>query len=399
MHELLFLAHRIPYPPNKGDKIRSWNELLHLTSRYRVHLGCFVDDEEDWQYVPFLRALCGETLFAPLRRTKALARCVPGLINGTPLTLRYYRDPDMSRWVDDIIARRRLERVFVFSSAMAQYVRADGPRLRRVIDFVDVDSDKWRQYAERKSWPLSRIYRRESLALLAVERAVAAGFDASLFVSRHEADLFRSLSPETADKVRHVNNGVDIRFFTPEGSYDDPYVGTGPVVAFTGAMNYWANVDAVEWFVHNVFRAVRARFPKVRFFIVGARPSPAVLRLAQEPGVVVTGRVPDIRPYLAFATVVVAPLRVARGTQNKVLEAMAMAKPVVATPQALEGLGAAPGREILVAEGADDFATAVAGLLEASDDGRAAMGRPARAHVVAHHDWDSELSCLEDVLK
>ncbi|MGB8275226.1 MAG: TIGR03087 family PEP-CTERM/XrtA system glycosyltransferase [Alphaproteobacteria bacterium] len=404
MRDVLFLAHRIPYPPNKGDKIRSWNVLRFLASRYRIHLACFVDDEDDWQHVPFLKTVCSETYFAPLRRTSALIRSLPGLVDGRALTLLYYYDPDLARWVDATLSRLGIERIFVFSSAMAQYVSGErASSARRIMDFVDVDSDKWRQYAERKPWPLNWIYGHESRALLAFERGVAAAFDLSLFVSQHEADLFRSLAPEVAHKVLHVNNGVDFRFYAPDQVFENPYresagPGPAPVLTFTGAMDYWANVDAVTWFVADVFPGIRRRLPDVRFYIVGAKPSAAVRRLARTPGVFVTGRVPDVRPYLAHATAVVAPLRVARGIQNKVLEAMAMAKAVVATPQALEGLGAAPGREIVVAGGASEFAHAVTALLEADGDTRRTVGGAARAHVLAHHDWDSELACLARIL-
>ncbi len=397
MRELLFLAHRIPYPPNKGDKIRSWNILRRLLERYRVHLGCFVDDEHDWQHVDKLAGLCEETRFAGLRPAAAKLRSARGLLDGRPLTLHYYGDSGLAAWVDDLIARRRPERIFVFSSAMAQFVLKARNRARRVIDFVDVDSDKWGQYAARKSWPMSWVYGRESRTLLRFERQAAAEFDASLFVSAAEADLFRRLAPESADKVDYVDNGVDHDFFSPERDYEDPYGGDPNTLVFTGAMDYWANVDAVLWFAEDVLPALRQRLPQVRFCIVGANPAAEVSRLDERPGIRVTGRVPDVRPFLAHAAAVVAPLRVARGIQNKVLEAMAMAKPVIGTPEAVEGIAGGPGRELCEVVGSEPFAAAIAEVLR--DGERVEMGRRARERVVADYGWDASFARLEALLE
>ncbi|MFQ5785476.1 MAG: TIGR03087 family PEP-CTERM/XrtA system glycosyltransferase [Alphaproteobacteria bacterium] len=396
--ELLFLAHRIPYPPNKGDKIRSWNILRHLAERYRIHLGCFIDDPHDRQYEGRLREICDECHFATLGPTQAKLRGLAGLVNGEPLTLRCYRDPGLAAWVEGILAHRRPGRVFVFSSAMAQYVmsaRTEG--VRRVIDFIDVDSDKWRQYAAGRRWPMRWVYRREHRTLLAFDRRVAAAFDAATFVSAAEAALFRRLAPESAGKIFPLNNGVDFAFFSPARAYDDPFGGARGVVVFTGAMDYWANVDAVEWFAREVLPAVQSRLPDTRFCIVGANPTPAVARLAGLKGVEITGRVADVRPYLAHAAAVVAPLRIARGVQNKVLEAMAMAKAVVATPQALEGIDAAPGDDVLVAAETGAFADAVSGLLEGGEG--AAIGARARARVTESYDWRANLVRLDELLE
>ncbi len=254
MEDLLFLAHRIPYPPNKGDKIRSFNILKYLARHYRVHLGAFVDDPHDMRYCDKVEALCESTCLLPLSPLRGRLRSLSGLVQNKALSLPYFYDHRMQDWIDSRIANTGLQRVFVFSSPMAQYVLGkELSQLRRVVDFVDVDSDKWRQYAERKPWPLSWLYRREAETLLQFERDVAMKFDASLFVSAEEAAFFRQLVPEAAASISHLENGVDHEYFMPDAGYEDPYAGCRDVLVFTGAMDYWANIDAVRWFAQGGF--------------------------------------------------------------------------------------------------------------------------------------------------
>jgi len=395
VQDLLLLIHRIPYPPNKGDKIRSWHLLKHLAGQYRVHLATFVDDPDDWQHVPHVEAQCASSHFAALHPLRARVRSLGALAANRSLSLDYYRNAGLQRWVDDTMAAHKIERVLVFSSAMAQYAEKY-PQARRVVDFCDVDSDKWRQYADQKSWPMSWLYRHEARQLLAYERQVARDCNASLFVSQPEADLFRKLAPESDAKIGFFNNGVDTDYFSPEPAHVSPYQAGERVLVFTGAMDYWPNVDAVQWFASDVFPQLRAAFPGLRFYIVGARPSPAVEALGKLDGVAVTGTVPDVRPYIAHAKVAVAPLRIARGIQNKVLEAMAMATPVVVSPQALEGIDAEPGTELVLADGAAAFVEAVSNLLSRQAD---AMGRAARAKVERQYSWPSNLACIGERLE
>jgi sugar transferase (PEP-CTERM/EpsH1 system associated) len=398
VEDLLLLIHRIPYPPNKGDKIRSYHLLKHLAKHYRVHLATFVDDPDDWQYVPHVEALCASSHFARMNPLLARVKSMSALLKNRSLSLEYYRDAGLARWVRKTVAAHRIERVLVFSSAMAQY--ADSYRqARRVVDFVDVDSDKWRQYADKKSWPMSWLYGYEAARLLDYERQVAREYDASLFVSAPEAALFRQLAPESGAKIGHFNNGVDTEYFTPEAAHANPYQPGERALVFTGAMDYWPNVDAVQWFCDNVFPALRERFPALRFYIVGSRPNPAVQALGQHPGVTVTGTVPDVRPYIAHAAVAVAPLRIARGIQNKVLEAMAMARAVVVSPQALEGIDAEPGSELVLAEDAPAFIDAVNVLLASQDGALEAIGLAARAKVQRRYSWSSNLACIGENLE
>jgi len=385
MEELLFLAHRIPYPPNKGDKIRSYHMLKELARSYRVHLGAFVDDPDDRRYQGKLEDLCESVFLTDLHPLRARVRSLSGLVRGEALTVPYYYSRHMQSWVDDLLVRSSLRRIFVFSSTMAQYVmELQGHSSCRIMDFVDVDSDKWRQYAERKSWPTSWVFSREGRQLLKFEKEVAGEFDASVFVSADEAALFQKLAPEVSSRVEVIDNGVDHEYFSPDRDYEDPYTENKAVLVFTGAMDYWANIDAVNWFARDVFPRIRETVANAQFFIVGSRPTDDVLRLAALPGVTVTGAVVDIRPYLAHARAAVAPLRVARGIQNKVLEAMAMAVPVLATPAAMEGLEYDDLVGLQVADNEQQFSDMAVRLLQQDSSQRM---RASRQWVCQHHDW------------
>ena len=395
MQGLLYLTHRIPYPPNKGDKIRSFHLLQHLSKRYRVYLGTFIDNEEDWQYEDKVRNYCQDVCIVELDPLSAKIRSLFALSGNDPLTLAYYRNTKLMQWVKAVYSNEHIQDVVIFSSAMAQYVERL-PACRRIIDFVDVDSDKWRQYALSKSWPFNLIYHRESRCLLNYERKVAEKFSYSTFVSEKEAELFRQLAPDAASKTTFFNNGVDTDFFSPQRSYSNPYAAAKKVLVFTGAMDYWANIDAVSWFVNSVFSAIRMKQPDVDFYIVGAKPARQVQMLADLPGVHVTGAVEDIRPYLMHAAVAVAPLRIARGIQNKVLEAMAMQKPVVVSTQAMEGIHAISGKELVVAGDARGFAEQILLLLDS--DKQATMGRLARERVLRDYTWRANLSRIDALL-
>ncbi|QSA99018.1 TIGR03087 family PEP-CTERM/XrtA system glycosyltransferase [Methylococcus sp. EFPC2] len=393
MKDLLFLAHRIPFPPNKGDKIRSFNLLRHLSAKWRIHLGAFVDDPDDYRYLDVLQAYCKSICLVPLSPLRGRLRSLKGLLSGQALTVPYYSDKAMRVWVEKTAAECSLDGVLVFSSAMAQYAEGLG-HLPRVIDFVDVDSDKWRQYADGKPWPANWVYRREAERLLEYDRGVAARFDRSVFVSEAEAALFRRLAPESAAKTVAVENGVDTGYFDPDRDYPNPYTAGAEVLVFTGAMDYWANIDAVSWFARAVFAKLREIKPQVEFFIVGSRPAQAVRDLAAIPGIKVTGAVEDVRPYLSHARLAVAPLRIARGIQNKVLEAMAMGKSLLASPQAMEGIEGAEGLDLRVL---DDAGTWVSALLAAKDSVHPLPVRsaPNRAFVVDRYGWPRSLERLD----
>ncbi len=394
MPDLLFLAQRIPYPPNKGDKIRSWNMLDFLASRFTVHLGSFIDDPADWEHTAVLERICASCCFVPLKSSLAKAKSFSALLKGTALTFDYFGSRRLSAWVDQLHHDRSIAVQFVSCSSMVPYADPqpafDG---LRIIDFIDVDSAKWQHYADTRSGPIRWLYQREARLLMAAEHAMAARADFSLFVSEAEAALFRSRSGLPDDRVLGIGNGVDLGFFDPDIACPNPYPPGGPVLVFTGMMDYWPNIDAVEWFCRDILPAIGQRVPDARVWIVGARPTAAVQQLARSGQVAVTGRVPDVRPYLRHATLAIAPLRVARGIQNKVLEAMAMAKPVVATPAAFEGIEACSGDELVVADGSESFADAVATLL-GNEQRRLLLGTAARRRMVGAYAWSSRLAPL-----
>lgn len=396
--KLLYLVHRIPYPPNKGDKIRSFNLLRHLAETFEIHLGAFVDDAEDMRHQALLAPFCSEIHLVPINPMHAKIKSLRGLLSGKPLTLPYYASKTMASWVNHKLADPAMERVLVFSSAMAQFVLHDThAEKRRVVDFVDVDSDKWRQYATTVAQPMRWLYQREAKRLLCFENRVAKAFDASVFVSAREAGLFRELAPRAAEKVHHANNGVDFDFFDPSIELPNPYPEGSANIVFTGAMDYWPNVDAVVWFARDILPLVQAQRSDARFVIVGANPSREVQALAERSGVTVTGRVDDIRPYVKHASVAVAPLRLARGVQNKVLEAMALARPTVVTTAGLEGIEAVDGQEVVLANDPETFAVAVLDLM-GDPDHAAAMGRAGRDRIEQDFHWTCHMDRISRLL-
>ncbi|MGD9507065.1 MAG: TIGR03087 family PEP-CTERM/XrtA system glycosyltransferase [Geminicoccaceae bacterium] len=401
MSEILFLAHRLPYPPDKGDKIRSWHFLRHLAASHRVHLGCLLDDPADHAHLPLLRKLCASVHAVPIRPEVRRLASLRGLLTGEPLTFPYCADRRLRAWIRELAGMVRLDLAFAYSSGMAPLIAPaalDVPR--RVVDLVDLDSEKWRLYGAETAGPTGWIWRREAGRLAAAEVAITGWADATLLVSDAEAaDLRRRPGVPTA-RVACVGNGVDLAAFDPNRSWPRPDSlppAGAPVLVFTGAMDYRPNIDAALWFADETLPRLLAHRPDLRFAVVGARPSPAVRRLATRPGILVTGRVPDIRPWLAHATLVVAPLRIARGVQNKVLEAMAMARPVLCTPAAATGLELATGQELAVADGADAFAAGALALLVDSAR-RRALAAAACRRVAADYDWRLRLVDLDRIV-
>jgi len=391
--KLLYLVHRLPYPPNKGDKVRSFHLLKHLAQRHAVYLGTFIDDPADEAYVDTVRSYCADMHIARLSPRLARLRSLQGLLSGEALSLPYYRDAGLRAWVASV---QGLDAAVVFSSVMADYV-PDMKRLPALVDFVDMDSTKWTQYAGTHRWPLSWLYRREGERLFAFERAVALQAKHSFFVTAAERDLFLRAAPECTGRVDAMGNGVDAGFFSPEHDFASPYPAEEIPLVFTGAMDYWPNVDAAVWFHGAVLPILRQRHPALRFYVVGRSPDPAVQALAGE-GTVVTGTVADVRPYLAHAAVVVAPLRIARGIQNKVLEAMAMARPVVASTACAGPIAAEIGKELLAAGSAADYSDRIDALLvdRAHADN---IGNAARRRVLGHYSWDAHLALIDRYLE
>lgn len=398
MESLLFLSHRIPFPPNKGDKIRSFNLLKHLSKKYNIYLGAFIDDKEDRKYINDLRQWCKEVFLVEINPRYRKILSLYGLVTGESLSIPYYRHHSIQKWVNQCLAIREIKKVVIFSSPMSQYIlteKANGTRC--VIDFVDVDSEKWMQYSQKHCWPLSWIYRREGKKLLQFDRKASLQTDVSVFVSAEESSLFSKLAPDTSTNNVYMENGVDAEYFSPDRAYANPYPDNADVIVFTGAMDYWANIDAVVWFANKILPKITKKNENARFYIVGSHPSDEVLKLAKISGVTIVGAVKDVRPYVANSSISVAPLRIARGLQNKVLEAMAMQKPVVATPSAMEGIRVDESFFSLVTDDEDSFSERCISLLEHGDINR--LGEKGRQLIIKEYSWESNLEKFDSFLR
>lgn len=390
MGDILFLAHRSPFPPDRGDKIRAYNVLKHLAARKRVHLVAFADDPRDLKakkgLVPFTASR--SILWRGKSRQRAL---VEALVQRRPASLTAFDNHAMHDVVADLLARRSIDTIYVYSGQMAQYIPAR-TRARVIMDFCDMDSLKFADYAKGSRGPMRWLMQREANLLFQFERQVARRVDASLFVSEAEAELFRTRTG--AANVQVVENGIDTDFFDPAASFRHIDT-TGRLIVFTGQMDYRPNVEAVTWFAETVLPHIRLAHPDAVFAIVGRNPTDAVTALAKQDGIKVTGEVADVRPWLDAAACVVAPLKIARGIQNKVLEAMAMERPVVASSAAAEGID--HDGTILSGDSVADVANAVKRLF-ADPSAAAALGRQARERVKARYGWEARLAALDELI-
>ena len=404
MSNLLYLVHRVPFPPNKGDKVRSFNLLKHLSAQHRIFLGTFVDDVADITHLATVRKYCVDMHVSQLSPLRAKFKSLKGLVNGKALSLEYYREQSLLDWVKSTLTSHKIDAIVVFSSAMGQYAifQSEVPVL---VDFVDVDSAKWTAYSGDYFWPLSWLYKREGEKLLAYERQLAMKSKRSFFVTENEADLFCKSAPECRPVVRAMSNGVESNYFAPDPHRESPFnreeTDANRIrIVFTGAMDYWPNIDAVTWFARDVLPSLQNARPDICFYIVGRNPAPAVLALAGN-GVVVTGTVPDVRPYLQYATLVVAPLRIARGIQNKILEAMAMGRPVVASEACALAMNVRIGIDLIAADTDADFVREISSLIT-DDDRIGKVSASGRERVLEKYSWAAHLSeidrCLAQLL-
>ena len=341
---ILFLSQRVPYPPNRGDKITTWRLVERMRRSHEVTCVAFAHDDADVQAASQLCDRGIETIPIRIDLGRAKAAALPLLLTGKPMTLGVYGSSALQREVDRLAGRCDL--AYAYSSSMGAFLEPH-PRLLRVMHFAELDSDKWRQYGERAAWPASWVYVREHRTLLEFERRVAHAFDENVLCTPLEQRVFEREIPGAHSMV--LRNGVDLAFYRPQPDRAEP-----AHLVFVGVMDYLPNIDGCEHFVREILPLVRAEFAGVRFTIVGSKPTPQVQALAREPGVTVTGFVDDPREWLARASVSVAPLRIARGIQNKVLEARAMGLPVVGTTSATQGIEGEPGRDFVLANSARD---------------------------------------------
>jgi len=384
---ILFLSQRVPFPPDRGDKITTFRLVERLARRHEVRVLGFAQDAADVEAAAELTRRGIDTQAVPLRHK--LVRhglSVLALFDDRPLTLVHYGSTAMQRAVDEVATWA--ECAYAYSSSMGAFLEPHA--LPRVMHMAELDSDKWLQYSRRAKGPMAWIYRREARTLLEYEIQLARGSEQNVFCTPLEERLFKDRIPGAHSAV--LRNGVDLKQFQPKPGSSEP----GHLV-FTGVMDYLPNVDGCLWFADEVFPRVRERHPVARFSIVGSNPTPAIQKLAERPGIAVTGRVPDTADWLARGAVSVAPLRIARGIQNKVLEAMAMGLPVVGTTSATQGVEGTPGEHYLVADDSEAQFRAIDSLLV--NRARAAeLGRAGRAFVEAHYDWERVLESLDVIV-
>lgn len=405
--KILYLCHRVPYPPTKGERIRAYHHITQLAKRHEVRLACLTDVREDLEQARFLESACASVEVVYRSPIAARAIALGAVVGGGSLSVTGFHSPRLQAIVDRRIREWRPDVLYAYTTSTASYLEGAAARALgapRVIDFVDADSEKWRAYGSLKPFPQSALYALEGERLARYEGRIASTFDASLFVSEAEAAIVR---PRAAGRRMTVlSNGVDLEGFRPAGDGGaassavppaEPGAASAPRIVFTGAMGYYPNADAVASFAREVFPTVRAAVPAAEFVIVGRDPSPEVRRLATLPGVVVTGTVPDVRPYLAGAAVAVAPFRISRGVPNKVLEAMASGLPVVGTRVSFQALAAGEADGIRIADTTEAFAASVLALL-ADDALRREEGRRARLYVERHHDWSRVGAALDSLL-
>jgi sugar transferase (PEP-CTERM/EpsH1 system associated) len=383
---ILFLSQRVPYPPNRGDKITTWRLIEHMARSHEVEIVAFAHDDADEMAVKHLVDKGFDTSFVLHRAKAAKLRSLPLLLTRQPLTLGYYGSRALQAEVDRRIGRADL--AYAYSSSMGAFLMHHATP--RVMHFAELDSDKWRQYSERTGPPGRWIYRREAKTLLAFERRLAAGSRMNVLCTPLEEAIFQREIPGVPTAV--LKNGVDLEHFRPDPDYAEP----GRIV-FTGVMDYLPNIDACQWFTRRVFLRLLKDYGDATFDVVGSNPAPEVKELVQYPNVRVTGFVPDTRAWLREASIAVAPLRIARGIQNKVLEALAMGLPVVGTTPATQGVEGEPGRHYLVADDEDAFYEAVKRLLDSPEEARA-LGARGRAFVEERYAWDRCLAPLEGIL-
>ncbi len=402
MGEILFLSHRIPWPPDRGDKIRSHHILKRLVEMAPVHIGTFADDDRDVSFTRDLQEICASVHVE--KRDKAQWKSgIEALLSNKPISVTSFASDTMQYYVNQVLENHNISHIFAFSGQLAQFI-PDTFTGRFVMDFVDVDSAKFESYGQEDAsllqLPMRWINAREGRVLADFEHAIAARADMNLFVSPAEAQLFQERSRLGADTVKSLGNGIDVDYFNPKANFpklDDGQVQSHPLLIFTGQMDYRPNVEAVYYFVDKILPRVRVLNPDAHFAIVGRNPSKEVLALNSDHSVTVTGAVDDIRGWIDAADLVVAPLQIARGIQNKVLEAMAMQKAVVASNAAATGIAADHEKHFYVANDYKQEAAYINQLL-GNAPLRKKIGKAARAHVMKHYSWEGQLASLDSIM-
>ena len=380
--KILFLCHRIPYPPNKGDKIRSFHEIKHFSKNHEIHLLAFCENSNEISYGNELKKYCRSVSLILIKPHIQRIKAAIFMLQGKPWTLGYFSDRAMRDAVQEKLNTVSFDVVFAYSSSMAPYALT-AARIPRVLDFVDSDACKWRRYAQLEPAPKSWLHSYEASKLARFEQEMILKFDASIFVSPREAS-------HLTGGIHFIQNGVNLDYFAAF-----PREKGSNLIIFTGAMDYFPNIDAVTFFAENIFPLIRSYLGDAQFLIVGSRPTSAVRRLERSPGITVTGTVLDIRPNLAKASVAVVPLRISQGIQNKILEALAADLPVVATRSAAEGLQTIEGLPISVTDDPKEFSDRVLDYLR-NPLGEEEIKR-CRHHLELQYSWEKNLSAFDHI--
>jgi sugar transferase (PEP-CTERM/EpsH1 system associated) len=387
--KILFLAHRVPYPPDKGEKIRAYHELRFLAARHEVDLFAFADKQEREAALPALSKLCRRVHLEDLPRHMATLRAMTSLLTSKPFTNAYFFSNRLATAIRTAISNNRYDAAFVYCSAMASYVVESSP-VPVIVDFVDSDASKWAQYAQRSGFPLSWLYRREAALLGQYERKIAQTARLCLAATSLETE---AIDPENKLSLRVLENGVSVsKAFSAE--IPDEIAGLGRYVVFVGQMDYRPNVDAVCYFADEILPDVRKAHPELKFLVVGRNPTRRVRRLAGRPGVVVTGTVPDVHPYLCGAVAAVAPFRICQGVQNKILEALAIGLPVLCTPRPARAIGGGACESLFIASSSSEFSRMLIKIIDDPKGAREVSGK-AVDFVSQRFNWDRNLAHLE----
>jgi sugar transferase (PEP-CTERM/EpsH1 system associated) len=396
--EILFLSHRIPFPPDRGDKIRSHHVLKALARIAPVHVACFADSEHDWQEMGELAELAASHCLVARRKSLPLAG-IEALMRREPVSLAAFHHQAIERFVGEVLASHRIETIYVFSGQMGQYIpESFGGRV--VVDLVDVDSAKYEAYSERSKWPMGWIEAREGRLLRSFEERLVRRAERCLLISEEEASLFRArLSNPAGAQISVLRNGIDVAAYDPRAVAPAPALdeAQGPHIVFTGQMDYAPNIVAARRVIEHILPAIRQHFPYAQFHVVGRAPGNELQRFDWKDGVRIWGEVPDVKPYLAAADIVTVPLEIARGVQNKVLEAMAMACPIVLTSGAATGIGAENGTHFAIEDGTEAITARIHSLL-VNRGAAQAMGQAARRFVVERRSWESMLAGLPNIV-
>jgi sugar transferase (PEP-CTERM/EpsH1 system associated) len=389
---LLFLANRFPYPPHRGDKLKIYNLAKRLSANHRLILVTFTETKEDLAHIHALDGIFDKVVSVHLPAYKSFLSVLMGFFSGIPFQVLYFRDRRLRKVLREVINSEKPDAVHVQHLRMSQYINElkDVPA---IIDLPDAFSLYWERRVQNAPQWFQRVFAKWELSrVVSYEKKLA--FYQRCFVCSEEDKLHL----ERLHGLKNLYvfpNGVDLDTFSIVSNEKD--YASNEILLFTGNMNYAPNVDAVIYFTQVIFPIILERHPSVRFVIAGQKPLPSVVALASDK-VEVTGFVEDIAIYYKDASVVVAPLRFGAGTQNKVLEALAMGVPVVCTAIGFEGLGIKSGQGAFKEIEALAFANRVCELLDSAAL-REKTGKEGMQIIRTRFDWNVLSQQLENHFK